>query len=545
MEDDEWTTELDEWMLLALSKGLSDIKIAGKIGRPLVGVQDRLHTLRQSGPSPPPPPSSPPTPKPAKKTKPAYYAVVHGRTPGIFESWKECTKSIYRFPGSSYKKFDTLVEAQQHIEQTPHTVAPQKTATRARPIDTRLNTDQQKAIDVLESGANLFLTGPPGTGKSYTIIHILSQCHQANRCVAITALTGAAAVLLRGFTLHSFLGIGLGKGTSEYLAGQIKSQRKKKIKRLDLLIIDEISMMDTVLLEKVSEVMSIVRDNTQPFGGVQVILCGDFCQLPPVQGSYCFLSPEWTRAQSIKVELTRNHRQENDMTLQDMLLELRWGRCSKETAAKLASLRTTVFPEGIEPTRLYSLRADTDAINESEFAKLVVASGDTAKEFNPDFPSDPMSQIKAVNWCKSMGTPLILPIVPAAQVVLTYNMDQNKGLVNGSRGVVVSVHHPTHVVVRFINGVTTDVSYQTQVDGENKNIWISYLPLKLAYALTIHKSQGMTLDAMEVDLGSSIFECGQAYTALSRAKSLESVRVVDIKPSSFRTDPRVIKFLSD
>jgi ATP-dependent DNA helicase PIF1 len=401
----------------------------------------------------------------------------------------------------------------------------------------QITAEQGRALDAIESGSNVLLTGPPGVGKSYTIHAIMDSYRNSNRA-ALTAMTGTAAALLNAATLFSFLGIGIGEGSVEDVASRIPAYRKKKLRRLELLIVDEMSMMSSELFDKISRVLSIIRRDERAWGGVQLVLCGDFHQLGPVKGQFCFLAEEWARCAFVPVVLTHNHRQSGESLFQEMLGELRMGVCSERTAEVLSSLEDTQFPPGIEPTRIYSLRADTDSINAAKLRDLAKRLGVRPTVLKPNLSSE-----QARGWAKARGVQEALPLLPGAQVMLSYNRDVQRGLVNGARGVVESITtDPTPVIrVKFANGLVEDISFRVlkEEDGAHE---ARYMPLKLAWAITIHKSQGMTLDAVELDLGDSIFEYGQAYTALSRAKCLASIRVVKWASKSFKTHPAVLEF---
>jgi ATP-dependent DNA helicase PIF1 len=397
--------------------------------------------------------------------------------------------------------------------------------------------EQESVLQAIQQKQNVFITAPAGYGKSYVIHRVVQWAKESNIPFGVTAMTGAAALLINGRTLHSFLGIGIGKGTAEELASQSKKYIQRKLRKLSLLIVDEISMLDHQLFDKISLYLSILRkQETVPFGGVQLVFSGDMFQLPPVKGDYCFTSKIWSQCQFQVISLTKNMRQQHDPTFQKILDSVRYGKCTKEALTHLQSLKTTEFSNGIMPTRLYSLNTDVDCINKAELQDLINTTQPVLMSY-PTHYSSTIPQAKLI--AKTMNIPETIQLCKDAQVVLTRNVNVENGLVNGSRGIVLKVED-TSALIQFQNGVIYAVAYYNH--EEDKNILFSYLPLKLAYALSIHKCQGMTLDAIEIDLGDSIFCYGQAYTALSRAKNLESVRVIDVHPRSFRTHPNVIEF---
>jgi ATP-dependent exoDNAse (exonuclease V) alpha subunit len=373
----------------------------------------------------------------------------------------------------------------------------------------------------------MVLTGPAGTGKSYTLQNIIQWAQNNNKQYGITASTGLASFIIGGKTIHSFLGIGLGKKTPEDSANFVKFKNKpvfKRLQNLNMLIIDEISMIDKDFLDYISEFLAIIKNNEKPFGGIQVILSGDFCQLPPVNGSFCFFSNVWKAGNFETVQLDELMRQNNDTAFQQILQE-----CSQQTFEILHNLRNTQFPSDIVPTRLYSKNINVDQINLNELAKLK-EQGQCTRIYQPIF--------KGGNaWCKHITD---VELCIGTQVMCTTNIT-GTGIVNGTRGVVIDMT-PNDVTIKMMNNQVQIIPIITTICEDDKKQSVTYLPLKLAWAITIHKSQGMTLDALEIDIGNSIFEYGQAYVAISRARSLESIRIIDIKKSSFKTHPHVLKF---
>jgi ATP-dependent DNA helicase PIF1 len=406
-----------------------------------------------------------------------------------------------------------------------------------------MNKEQLNAVERVKLGNNIYLSGVGGSGKSYTLTNIVNWAQSNQKQIATTASTGTAAYLIKGRTIHSYLGIGLGKKSAEELAVYVKYNRPyivKKLRTLDILIIDEISMINDELFDKISKFLQIIRNCAKSFGGIQVILCGDFAQLPPTertQKKYCFLSAEWDRSSIEVITLTQMMRQQYDLVFQKMLTELRFGICSDESIKILKKLKKTKFEErddGIIPTILYSMNVDIDKINNSKYNELI-DNGAKKQLYTATFSSS------GEHWAKSIKIPERIELCVGCQVVLTWNLSQDDGLINGSRGVVIAIdkNGPT---VHFANGKEILIEMTKIENEDDSNCWVSFVPLKLAYALTIHRAQGMTLDLVIIDLGESIFEYGQAYTAISRAKNLDSIKLLDFKSSSFRTHKDVIKF---
>ena len=421
-----------------------------------------------------------------------------------------------------------------------------------------MNTQQQFVFDKVREGRNVFLTGEPGTGKSYTVHHIIQWAMRIQKNIGVTAMTGVAAVLIDGVTLHSYLGIGMGTDDIHVLVTKAfkNSKLRRKLSRLEILIIDEISMMNHELMAKISRFLSGVRHKDDPFGGVQLVCVGDFSQLAPCDGEYCFRGKAWKAAAFEHCILTESVRHNDDLEFQDILKRLRWGRCSDADYERLLQLRNTRFPDNIIPTRLYSLNVDVDKINNDELAKLK-NEGARILTYRIRFPND-LSKTDIIKYSKALGINDISLCV-GCQVVLTRNLNQDIGLVNGARGVVTQIHSE-YAMIQFINKDAperidfyklslTNVWEKTvigtgyderEVRPAEFNIYS--MPLKLAWAITIHRTIGMTLDAVEIDLGNSIFADGQAYTALSRARNLRSIRLISVRKESFKTHPDVIRF---
>lgn len=407
-----------------------------------------------------------------------------------------------------------------------------------QPIE--LNKEQAKVVKAFKSGKNVLLTGPAGTGKSATLQEIVSIGKQKDLVFGITATTGAAAVLIGGRTLHSFLGIGLATKPPEVLAEWLRQKfpsKAKLLRMLAFLIIDEVSMLSDELFQYISAFLKALRHNQDPFGGVQLVLSGDFAQLRPVRGDFAFKSEEWIKCDFKVVVLREVYRQNGDTKFAEILMRLRDGSCSRDDFAELKKRVGANAPSGVLPTRLYSLNADVDRINNDAFGRLLKT--EVAQAYPMKLPRE--NKAEAAKWAASCGIPEKVVMCKNAQVVVTWNIDPDNGILNGTRGRVVNIE-PAHVVLELLDGRLVDVGYHEIAPEDKKKASIKFMPLKLAYALSIHKSQGMTLDCVEIDLGESIFEYGQAYVALSRARSLESVSFTRLSKRAFRTHPDVLRF---
>lgn len=416
-----------------------------------------------------------------------------------------------------------------------------------------MNAEQRAVLEHVVAGHNVFMTGGAGVGKSFTLGHVIEWAEGAGKNVGVCAMTGAAAVLLPAgaTTLHSFMGIGLGKDDVEHLCRKIKKKAPvlEKLKELDLLIVDEVSMLNDELFVKVSQVLKCLRRVNKPFGGVQMLLVGDPFQLMPVEGAPCFLSPEWADAGFTVCTLVANMRQKDDTEFKALLDRVRLGDCSSQDLATLQALKTTEFPPDIVPTRLYAINARVDEINEIHMERLLL-DGRQAITYRLKYGGNASSKVLSKKWAETIKMRPEITLCVGAQVMLTRNICIESRLVNGARGVVDAVT-PKTVSVRWTSGAISVVEffkistlkYPYKVDKQtdtDEEINVAYMPLQLAWAISIHKSQGMTLDAVEVDLGSSIFAGGQAYTALSRARSFDSIKLIDVRASSFHVNPRVL-----
>jgi len=408
-----------------------------------------------------------------------------------------------------------------------------------------LNFEQSTAIKNFTAEKSIFLTGPAGTGKSVTLQKIKEYCQNNSINFGICATTGTAAFLIGGKTIHSYLGIGLATETAKEIFEHVRYKFPhitRKIRDLKVLIIDEISMLDNILFDKISDYLCYVRRSTLPFGGLQLVLTGDFCQLEGVNGDYCFKSETWSKLNLRTVYLHKQIRQDGDLEFQNMLSKLRYGNCTTKIYKKLLTLKNTEFSE-IQPTRLYPKNIDVDRINKQEYEKLI-KSGAKVVTYNIEFPRLTKNKEKTMKWIKTLDIPESIELCVGAQIVILANINQDEGIVNGTRGVIVDLK-PTCVIIKRIDNSVVEIRYHKTVSTEDKDIFINFMPMKLAYALTIHKAQGMTLDAIEIDIGTNIFASGQAYTAISRAKNLKSIKIKDVSMNSFMINDDVLKFYKD
>ncbi len=424
-----------------------------------------------------------------------------------------------------------------------------------------LNTKQILAESLYLQGKNLFITGPAGVGKTFLIKHLKSLSLHTGKKVAVTALTGCAAFLIGGKTIHSWSGIGLGKQPVEKLISRIKNNKRNKFTwlRTQVLVIDEISMMTAELLEKLEQIARKIKNNNLPFGGIQIVFLGDFCQLPPIEkdkGGFCFESHLWNELFDQTIYLDEIMRQ-SDPVFQEILNKIRLGVCDENC---IESLNTCLYPEkkydssedeGIDhkiiPTKLFTLNQDVNSYNDFMLKRLKTKvhkfNAKTEKiknELDEDLTLDQIEKIeefmdKNGNYMKD------LKLAIGCQVVLLINMDTDLGLVNGARGIVTGFSSSNDPIVKFNNGEIKIIEKYNWIYEENENQLIERIqyPLKLAWAISIHKSQGMSMDLVEIDIGESIFEYGQSYVALSRVKTLEGLYISKFQPKNIKINPLV------
>eukprot|EP00057_Strongylocentrotus_purpuratus_P026327 XP_011680801.1 PREDICTED: ATP-dependent DNA helicase PIF1 [Strongylocentrotus purpuratus] len=404
-----------------------------------------------------------------------------------------------------------------------------------------LSNEQKRVLNAVLSRQSIFFTGSAGTGKSFLLRHIISALPPDSTFA--TASTGVAACHIGGTTLHQFAGIGSGTGQLPQLI-ELASRptRRQQWRKCKHLIVDEISMIDGDFFTKLEAVARVIKRCDEPFGGIQLILCGDFLQLPPVvkrgeKQKFCFQSPAWHRCIQVNFELMEVKRQK-DPAFINILQKIRVGRCSAEvTDCLTGTAKHCVDTEGIHATRLCTHKEDVDQLNNVHLNKLI---GDVRVFEAMD--SDP-SLVKQTNSQCPVRQRIDLKI--GAQVMLAKNLDVHKGLVNGARGVVTGFESGMkgNPKVRFMSGLEEVIRPErwSMCIGQSLILTRRQLPLKLAWAISIHKSQGMSLDCVEISL-SRVFECGQAYVALSRATSLQGLRVLDFDGSCVRAHPDVIRF---
>ena len=445
-----------------------------------------------------------------------------------------------------------------------------------------LSPEQRHVVEAVLSGHSVFFTGPAGSGKSHvlsTIVRLLEDERYAiknhsgkPRKIAITATTGIAACNIGGITINSFAGVGTAEGSVPEMCARVMGNEysKKRWRDHDILVIDEVSMMPGQFLDKLNFVAQRARNNRSTFGGMQLLLCGDFFQLPPVNLSKCSFAFEaqcWPDVIDCSILLKQIFRQNGDQRLMKILNEARVGELSSESAqilrthSTVGGLGKTGADDGIRPTLLESRNSQVDRANAAEMNKL---PGEVRRFKSKDKTSHSMYE-KMLQHCQAAET---LELKVGAQVICLKNLDPEAGIVNGSRGIIVdfkTAKNQSDLPREFRKMELPVVKFQAidgpggksgDEEGPTKLIepaeWTNkvgdatvssrhQIPLRLAWALSVHKSQGMTIPNLAVSLN-GVFEYGQAYVALSRATKLDTLTLRGFDERAFKAHPKVKKF---
>ncbi len=409
---------------------------------------------------------------------------------------------------------------------------------------------QAEALAILKTGANVFLTGEPGSGKTHTINQYVAHLRSCGIEPAITASTGIAATHIGGFTIHSWSGIGIRRDLTKYDLDRIGQNRNvvRRVGNAQILIIDEVSMLSARTLSMVEAVCREVRHNPQPFGGLQVILVGDFFQLPPInrrendedqesftpdvgKQQFAFFSPTWNTLNPLVCYLSEQHRQEDAVFL-EFLSAIRRATVVEPHRQLLRTRYSRTPKDGI--TQLYSHNTDVNAINDAELAKLV----GTTKQFEMESRGREVLVAALKRGCLS---PEILSLKIGARVMFTKNDVTTHRYVNGTLGIVTGFADTGYPIVKTNAGkaIFAEPDEWRIEDGGRVLARIIQVPLRLAWAMTVHKSQGMSLDAAHMDL-SDTFEYGQGYVALSRVRTLAGLSLAGLNQRALEVHPEIL-----
>lgn len=414
---------------------------------------------------------------------------------------------------------------------------------------------QDEALNILKTGASVFLTGEPGAGKTYTINKYVNYLKDHDIEPSITASTGIAATHVGGMTIHSWSGIGIKEKLTPHDLDKIATTEYivRRIRKSKVLIIDEISMLRPQTLDMVDAVCREIKGSSEPFGGIQVVLVGDFFQLPPIdkklnkkehekqiqlieekESRFAYESYSWIKLNPVICYITEQHRQEDEIFL-DLLLSIRKNKLEDEHYEYLKTryVEKNNLPESI--TKLYSHNLDVDRINDEMLAKL---SGDSVK-YEMEAEGAPNLSATLMKSCLS---PLVLTLKKGAIVMCTKN-NPKEHFVNGTLGTVVDFDAYTgQPIIKTHTGRNIQISPMDWSVEENGKIKakITQVPLRLAWAITVHKSQGMSLDAAVMDL-SSVFEYGQGYVALSRVRRMDGLYLLGVNNKALEVHPDILE----
>ena len=433
-----------------------------------------------------------------------------------------------------------------------------------------LSSEQQNAFDKFILGENVFITGSAGSGKSELIRKIYRHCISNRKGIQVCALTGCASILLncKAKTVHSWSGIGLGNASVDVLINKIKQNlyKKKAWTEISVLVIDEVSMMSIKLFDTLDAIGRGVRNNHLPFGGIQVILSGDFYQLPPV-GNYndvdtmrfCFESEDWNNVfkKNCQIQLVKIFRQTDDKYI-SILNQVREGVVKRSSNDLLKSRVGLIPPQGTVITQLYPRRNSVEIINCNKMKELTTPEQTFEIQLLNNLPilsdedkrkRNKIGKVEIDIELQHIKTNLLceptLKLKVGAYVMCIVNMEISSDIVlcNGSQGIITGFSEITRLpIVRFNNGYEATINYYTWTSENIPGIGVSQIPLILAWAITIHKSQGTTLDMAQIDVGRGIFEAGQTYVALSRVKSLDGIYLTSFDVTRIKINRKVKEF---
>ncbi len=407
---------------------------------------------------------------------------------------------------------------------------------------------QSDALKILKAGRNVYLTGAAGAGKTYVINQYIEYLKDHKVNPSITASTGIAATHIGGMTIHSWSGVGIKNDLTDWDIDAME-QKQYLVKRLTgatVLIIDEVSMLSPNMLDMVDQVCKALRRNQEPFGGLQIVLSGDFFQLPPImrgvrsgEEEFADSSQAWRGADIRTCYITEQYRQQSD-PITDILNDVRDGTITSKSMKLLEGRVGAEFESAkdgveIEPIRLYTHNANVDESNQEELAKL------DGKIETYEMTGKGNKRIQET-LKKGVLAPEVLSLKKGAKVMFVKNNFEG-GYVNGTLGEVTDFEFG-RPVVKTVDGDEIVVNAEEWMveDGGKSLASVSQLPLRLAWAITVHKSQGMSLDAAEIDL-SRAFAPGQGYVALSRLRTLAGLVLLEkIGGSALQMHPYIVEF---
>tara|TARA_B100000282_G_scaffold291876_1_gene264749 strand:+ start:446 stop:1894 length:1449 start_codon:yes stop_codon:yes gene_type:complete len=443
-----------------------------------------------------------------------------------------------------------------------------------------LSKNQKVALEKFKKGNNLFITGPGGSGKTYLIHKMIEICSDNNKKYQVCALTGCAALLLNcnAKTIHSWSGIKIAKEENDVIIDRLYGNFfvRKAWRSIKVLIIDEVSMMSKKIFDLLYELGKVLRHNEKPFGNIQVVFIGDFYQLPPImkEGNdtggegFCFESENWFKTFKIENHINLDYifRQSDD-EYKKILNKMRVGEVDEEMIEKLKDRVCESKKIEKEIVKIYAIKKKVESVNESSFQKLeekeytnyfkIDKKCDIDVKSGKKIPDNIMYSMKKMsekhiefeinNLINNLPCEKLFKIKKGCRVMSIVNLDLDIGISNGSQGTVVDVILDKDdklrlVKIEFDNGVVKEVGPYSWQSEEVPMIVISQFPIILSWAITIHKIQGVTLDAAEADIGNSIFEYGQSYVACSRIKTLDGLYLTGFNYEKIKANPKVKDF---
>lgn len=401
---------------------------------------------------------------------------------------------------------------------------------------------QDETLSLLKTGKNVFLTGPAGSGKTYVLNRYIEYLEENKVAVAVTASTGIAATHMGGRTIHSWSGIGVKKFLTKKDTYKLLNNQKvrERVVHAKVLIIDEISMLEARVLDLVDTACRLLRSNNHPFGGLQVVFCGDFFQLPPVHKNgepkpgFAYTSAAWQKADPVTCYLEKQYRQQDTRFL-ELLNIIRAGSANDEVGQVLMERYLQDIEGFLKPTRLRTHNADANAINEFELQKI------DAQEQKYQMVSRGDQELVA-----ELKDACLAPeelVLKKGAVVMFVKNNFDKGYVNGTLGTVVDFDKENNypIVETKENRVIAEPEQWSIEDDDDQVLAaIMQVPLRLAWAITVHKSQGMSLDCAEIDLSKAFIE-GMGYVALSRVRTLNGIKLVGLNELALQVNVEIIE----
>ena len=430
---------------------------------------------------------------------------------------------------------------------------------------------QQAAFDSYLNGENIFITGPGGCGKSYFIQNVYSHAKENGKKIQVTSMTGCSAILLNcnAITIHKWGCLGLGKGEEfEMYKKILKMKKQNNYIDIDILVLDEVSMLNEKLFEILNYLCQTIRKTKdKPFGGIQLIFSGDFYQLPPVcidrtnvaESNFCFQSSLWENTFHNSYLFDINFRQHEDPKYFNMLQEIREGQITFDTIGELIQCsKKKIDPnDPIQPTKIFPIKKTVETINKQQLGLL----SERKYTFKPKMYYNTSEELKTIkdisgkNIQNEMDTIIKnsmfdenLSLCVGCQVMCICNLDQEKKLVNGSQGVVIDFQYnpeknESYPLIKF-DTISQPILIQPHpwYLESDKKYSVTQLPLILSWAITTHKSQGLSIEKALIDIGNNIFEFGQTYVALSRVKSLKGLYLTKVNAQKIKAHPKVVEF---